>query len=161
MILSLIEAIGENRELGHHGKLPWHLPADFQRFKAMTRGHTVIMGRKTYESIGRPLPERTNIVITRDQSYMAPGCIVVHSFDEALAKAQGDEVFVIGGAQVYAEAMPRADRLYITHVQGSFEADTFFPEIPMSEWKVMQQEEVPADEKNNYATTFVMYEKIR
>ena len=161
MIISIIAAIGDNRALGKDGKLPWHLPADFARFKTLTRGHTVIMGRKTYESIGRPLPERTNIVITRDEAYTAPGCIVVHSFDDALVKAIGDEVFVIGGAQVYAEAIPHADRLYITHVHGSFEADTFFPEITISEWKVMQKEEVPADKKNNCAATFVMYEKIR
>lgn len=161
MIISIIAAIGENRALGKDGKLPWHLPRDFQHFKALTRGHTVIMGRKTYESIGHPLPDRMNIVVSRDSSYRADGCVIVQSFDGALTKATGDEVFVIGGAQIYMEAMPRADRLYITHVHASPEADTYLPEINMNEWKVVSKEEILADAQNQYAMAFVLYEKIR
>jgi dihydrofolate reductase len=129
MRVSLIAALDEERGIGKGNRIPWHIPADLKRFKALTTGHAIIMGRKTYESIGQPLPDRTNIVITRDDSFRAPGCTAVHSLEEALAAAEGDdEAFIVGGAQIYEQALNRADRLYLTLVEGTHEADTFFPE---------------------------------
>lgn len=130
--ISAIASIGENRELGKSGRLLWRIPDDLKRVKALTTGHPIIMGRKTYESIGKPLPNRTNIVITRDKSYRAEGCVVVHSLDEALAKArevENKEVFIFGGAQIYEEAFPHIDRLYLTTIHANDpDADTFFPD---------------------------------
>lgn len=141
--ISIIAAIGSNRELGKNNKLLWHLPEDLKRFKQLTIGHTVVMGRKTFESIGRPLPRRFNIVITRDKSYKARGCIVVYTFEEALHHAwevEKEEIFVIGGGQIYEEAMKYTDRLLLTLVKGSFEADTFFPDYSMFK-KIIKKEE--------------------
>ncbi len=130
--ISMIAAIAsENRALGKNNKLIYHIHDDLKRFKKITSGHTVIMGRKTFESIGKPLPNRTNIVITRDQDYFVEGGIVVHSLDEALKMAQekeSDEIFIIGGGQIYNEAINLADKLYLTIVEGNPEADTFFPD---------------------------------
>lgn len=143
--INIIAAIGQNRELGKDNKLLWHIPEDLKRFKKLTTGHVVIMGRKTFESIGRPLPNRTNIVITHDRNYTytAKGCVVTHSIEEALEIAyrkyrkarpcdkQGQplkkEIFIIGGGQIYKQTLPLADRLYLTIVEGNFDADTFFP----------------------------------
>ena len=131
-IISAIAAIGENRELGKSGDLIWRISDDLRRVKELTTGHTLIMGRKTYESIGKPLPNRTNIVVTRDTGYQADGCIVAHSLDEALAKArevEEGEIFIFGGAEVYKEALPTITRLYLTLVHASNpKADTFFPD---------------------------------
>lgn len=132
-MLSMIVAMSEAaRVIGLNGDMPWKLSSDLRRFKRLTVGHPVIMGRKTYQSIGRPLPDRTNIVLTRDASYEAAGCLVYQSLDEALASeaCRDVEVFVIGGAEVYREALPRADRLYVTFVDYHGEGDTFFPEDP-------------------------------
>ena len=130
MKISMIAAIASgNRALGKNGDLIYKIPEDLKRFKEITSGHTIIMGRKTFESIGRPLPNRTNIVITRDPNFSVDGVIVVHSLDEALEKAQGDdECFIIGGGQIYQEAIGKADKLYLTVVEGSPDADTYFPE---------------------------------
>ncbi len=133
MKISMIAAIASgNRALGKNNELIYHIHEDLQRFKKLTSGHVIIMGRKTFESIGKPLPNRTNIVISRDPSYSAEGIIVVHSLDEALRFAQGkpsnNEVFIIGGGQIYEEAINRADKLYLTVVEGSSDADTFFPD---------------------------------
>jgi dihydrofolate reductase len=131
--ISIIAAIGQNRELGKNNKLLWHIPEDLKRFKQLTQGHAVIMGRKTYESIGRPLPNRTNIIITRDQSFRAPNCIIYHSFEDVIkdinsGKINGGEVFIIGGGQIFELALPYADKLYLTIVEGTYDADTFFPD---------------------------------
>jgi dihydrofolate reductase len=169
MILSIIAAIGKNNALGKENKLLWQMPADMKHFKELTTGHTVIMGRKTHESIGRPLPNRENIVITRDTNYAPEGVTVVHSLDEALKIAsleQGKkfeenqdevEVFVIGGGQIYTEAMEKAHKLYITEIDNSPEADTFFPEIKKDEWKETSRESHEADDKNPLPYSFVIY----
>ena len=171
MIISLIAAIGQNNELGKNNQLLWKLPADMQHFRDVTRGHTVIMGRKTFESIGRPLPDRENIVVTRDRSYYASGVTVVHSLDEALRfaaleqgkhfeeKQEETEVFIIGGGELYAESIDRAQKLYITRVEASVsDADTFFPVIGGG-WKEAANETHSADETNPQAFTFVTYRR--
>lgn len=130
-MISIIAAIGSNRELGKNNKLLWHIPEDMKRFRELTNGHPIIMGRTTYESIGRPLPNRTNIIVTRDPDYKAEGCIVVHSLEEAITEAkkhEEEEIFVIGGGQIYSQAITMADKLYLTKVNGIFDADTFFPD---------------------------------
>lgn len=130
-IISAVAAIGENRELGKNNQLLWRIPEDLKRFRAITRGHPIIMGRKTFESIGRPLPRRTNIIITRNADFKAEGCIIVGSVEEAIAKAKefdNEEIFIIGGGEIYKQAMPMIDKLYLTVVKGSKEADVFFPD---------------------------------
>jgi dihydrofolate reductase len=162
MILSLIAGIGKNNELGKGNTLLWDLPVDMKHFRETTSGHPVIMGRKTFESIGRPLPNRRNIVITRDVSYMADGVEVVHSLEEAIDLFKydtRDEVFVIGGAEIYKQAIDRADRLYITHVDSNFDADAFFPPIDPAFWKEASREHHDLDEKNTFPLDFVVYEK--
>lgn len=170
MIISLIAAVGKKNELGKAGKLLWNLPADMKHFRDTTRGHTVIMGRKTFESIGRPLPERENIVVTRDLNYYQPGITIVHSLEEALRYAaleQGKhfeekqdetEVFIIGGGELYKESITRANKLYITKVDDSPEADTLFPEIG-NEWSIISEDPHTADEKNPHDYTFITYAK--
>lgn len=137
MIISLIAAIDQNRGLGKNNQLLFKIPEDMKRFRALTTGHVVVMGRKTYESIGHPLPNRTNIVVTRDTNYKAPGCMVVHSLDEAIKKADvvaasyaadKQEIFIIGGGELYKQAIDKTDKLYLTLVEGVYDADTFFPE---------------------------------
>lgn len=150
-VISIIAAIGENRELGKDNKLLWHIPEDFARFKKITFGHLVIMGRKTYESIGKPLSGRTNIIITRDENYQAENCLVVHSLNEAIEHAKtkdNAEVFVIGGGQIYKEAIGIADKLYLTIVRGKFEADTYFPDYSKFQKVVYKQE--GQDDKYKY-----------
>lgn len=167
MILSVISAIGKNNELGLNNQLLWDLPRDMKHFREATSGHPVIMGRKTFESIGRPLPNRRNIIITRDVSYVHESVEVVHSLPEAIdifkydvnPTPHGDEVFVIGGAEIYKQAIEHADRLYITHVSGEFEADAFFPTIDMNFWKKTKSEVYPADEQNMYGIEFAIYER--
>lgn len=129
MMISLIVAMAENRTIGKDNKLPWKLPADLQRFKKLTTGHAVIMGRKTFESIGRPLPQRQNIVISRNPNFKAAGIEVASSLSKALEAAKGDEVFVIGGQQIYAEALALADRIYLTLIHEEIDGDAFFPEF--------------------------------
>ncbi len=146
-MISLIAAIGKNNELGKNNTLLWHMPADMKFFRDTTRGHTVIMGRKTFESLKGPLPNRKNIVITRDKSYISHGVNVVHSLQEAL-KESGvkDEVFIIGGAEIYKQAMDYADRLYITHIDAEDKkADTFFPEIIPLVWNETSHQEHKKD----------------
>lgn len=124
---------GKNRVIGKKGGLPWYIPEELKRFKEITMGHPIIMGRKTYESIGKALPGRTNIIITSSPNYTAQGCIVVHSLDEALQRARADEVFIIGGGEIYKQALPKADKLYLTKIDTEIEGDTFFPDY--SEFK--------------------------
>ncbi|MCC6323850.1 dihydrofolate reductase [Candidatus Nomurabacteria bacterium] len=167
MILSLIAGIGKNNELGLGNKLLWDLSRDMKHFRETTSGHPVIMGRKTFESIGKPLPNRRNVVITRDVSYVKEGVEVVHSLPEAIdlfkydvnPLPNGEEVFVIGGAEIYKQAMDHADRLYITHVDGIFDADAFFPTISPNFWKEVSREHYEKDEENNLPMDFVVYEK--
>lgn len=140
MNISIIVAVaGKQRVIGKKGSLPWHIPEELKRFKEITMGHPIIMGRKTHESIGRVLPGRTNIVITHDPNYQVEGCVVVHSLDEALQKTKdADEVFVIGGGQIYAEALPLANKLYLTYIDKEIEGDVFFPDY--SEFKKVVSE---------------------
>lgn len=165
MIISAIIAIAKNNAIGKDNKLLWHLPADMKFFKDKTTGHCIITGRKNYESIPekfRPLPDRTNIVITRQKDYQAPGAVVVNSIDEALIVARDKnetEVFIIGGAEIYRQSLHITDKLYITWVNESFEADTFFPELDMNEWSLISEEIRPADEKNKYECRFCVYVK--
>lgn len=143
--ISIIVAMSENRVIGNENKLLWHIPGELKRFKEITQGHPIIMGRKTFESIGRVLPNRTNIIISRDSAFKVEGAVVVHSFDEAVdvahTKEGNEEIFVIGGGQIYAAAINKADRLYLTIVRGEFSGDTFFPEH--SEFsKIISQQEI-------------------
>ncbi|KKW17136.1 MAG: dihydrofolate reductase [Parcubacteria group bacterium GW2011_GWA1_50_14] len=174
-MISLIAAVGENRAIGFQGKLPWRLPADMKHFRELTTGHPVIMGRITYESIGKPLPERKNIVISDKPNYEAPGCVVASSLQNAVREAGSPsqispqsetwegkgETFVIGGGRVYTEALPYADRMYLTLVHVSPEADVFFPEFDEAEWHVTKTEKFPKDEKNEYAYDFLDYERVQ
>jgi len=160
MILSLIVAADENNVIGKDNTLPWHLPDEMQFFREKTKGHSVIMGRKNHESIGRVLPNRRNIVITRQKDYQSDGCEVVHSLDEAIDLVRDeDEVFVIGGGEIYKQAMTQADRLYFTRVHQSFDGDVMFPEIDVATWKETERREHPADEQHECAFTFLTYEK--
>jgi dihydrofolate reductase len=153
MTLSLIVAAADNGVIGKDGKMPWRLPAESAYFKATTLGHPVIPGRKNFEAMGRPLPERLNVVITRQDYQVPDGAVVAHSFEEALALPQvkqADEVFVIGGQQIYEQAMPLADKLYFTQIDAKIDGDTFFNYNP-NEWKLVWSEKHPADQQNEYA----------
>lgn len=166
MIISIIAAIGKNNEIGKENKLLWSLPADMKHFKEVTSGHTVIMGRKTFESIGKALPNRQNIIITRDKKYKHDGDIsLVHSLEEAIEKSKNtsdiDEVFIIGGAEIYRQAIDLADRLYITHVNAvDKDADSFFPEIIPIVWNEIKHEKHKKDDKNPFDYVFSVYEKF-
>lgn len=160
MPLSLIVAVAENQVIGREGQLPWRLSADLRRFKRLTMGHRIVMGRKTYESIGRALPGRTSIVLTRQADFQAAeGVLVADSLEAALREAGDDEVFVIGGAGVYRESLPRATRVYLTRVHADVEGDTFFPRLDPQTWRLVEQHPHPADEKNDFAHTFQVYER--
>ncbi|PVW17167.1 dihydrofolate reductase [Marixanthomonas spongiae] len=159
-MITLIAAAGENNELGKDNGLVWHLPDDFKRFKKLTTGHHIIMGRKTFESFPKPLPNRTHLVITRNLLYHKEGALVVHSLDEALLKAQNDpQAFVIGGGEIYKMAMDVADKIELTRVHGTFEADTYFPEIPEAQWQLVAEIKHEKDEKHNYAFSYLTYER--
>jgi dihydrofolate reductase len=160
--ISIAVAIGENYAIGKNNQLLWHMPADLKFFKQTTSGHTVIMGRKTFDSVGKPLPNRKNVVITRDTELKIEGVEVVNSLDEALAITQAEEkpVFIVGGAEIYRQALPKTDKLYLTTIHHNFDADTFFPSINRSEWKVISTETHKADEKNKYDYTFEVLERI-
>jgi len=135
MTISIIVAVAENQVIGSNNKLLWHLKEDLQRFKSLTLGHHIIMGRKTYESVGRPLPGRTNVIITRDKNYKASGCVIVNSLDDAFNVAKMDnEVFIIGGGEIYRQTLPLTNRIYLTKVHASFHGDTFFPELNLTDW---------------------------
>jgi len=157
LIVSAIVATAANLVIGHNNQIPWYLPADLQYFKKTTLGHHIIMGRKSFESIGRPLPKRTNIVVTRDPFFVATGCVVAHSLPEALAIADENgetEAFVIGGGEIYRQAMPLLDKLYLTEVDAVVEGDVFFPKIEEGDWQETSSETHGADEKNEYGFTF-------
>ena len=159
MIISLIAAMDRNRLIGAGNGLPWHLPADFKHFKAITMGKPVVMGRKTFESIGRPLPGRHNIVISRS-GFSADGVTVVDSIEKALIEAGNvEEVMIIGGASFYQQIINRADRMYLTHVDAACEGDAWFPEFSTQDWKIVAEKEYAADEKNNYSFRTVDYQR--
>jgi len=160
MNISIVVAISENNAIGKNNQLLWHLPADLKHFKEITTGHPILMGRKTYDSIGRPLPNRRNIVITRQQELVIPGVEIVNSIAEAISLcAQEKEVFIIGGAEIYKSAIAFTNRIYLTIVHQHYEADAFFPALVLDEWQEIHQEYHPADEKNSVAYTFSTLER--
>ncbi len=162
MKLSMIVAMGQNRVIGIDNKMPWHLPADLQWFKKTTLGSPIIMGRKTYESIGRPLPGRLNIILSRNTHLEIEGCTVVNTLSDALEIAKdADEVFITGGAHLYEKFLQDADLLYLTMIDADFEGDTFFPDYTQYAWKEIDRIDNPADEKNPYPYTFVTLERIK
>ena len=157
MIVSMIAAMDRRRGIGLDNRLPWRLPADLRRFRALTMGHRIVVGRRTFESIGCPLPGRRTAIMTRDRDFRAEGCEIVHSVEEAvgLAKSAGEEeLFICGGAQVYAQFMASADRLYLTMVEAEIAADTFFPEFDLRGWRELESSRHPADEQHQYSFTF-------
>jgi dihydrofolate reductase len=161
MKISLVVAMADNRVIGRDNRLPWHLPADLKHFKQVTVGKPILMGRKTHESIGRPLPDRTNIVVTRDRSYTAPGCVVVHSIESALRAAGAhEEAMVIGGTDFYWQLLPKADCIYLTLVHAEFEGDALFPELKESEWREVERTDCEPDEKNPWRYSFVRLERL-
>ncbi|MCR4302414.1 MAG: type 3 dihydrofolate reductase [Sulfuricaulis sp.] len=158
--VSLIAAMAENRVIGVNNKLPWHLPADLRHFRQLTTGHPVIMGRRNYESIGKPLPDRANIVVTRNPAFRAPGCQVKNSLEEALREIQDkSEIFIIGGAEIYRQSIGSADRIYLTLVHAEIDGDTYFPEFDRGDWQEVSRVHHTADEKNPYAYSFVTYDR--
>ena len=160
MIVAIIEAIGENNAIGKNNQLLWHMPNDLKHFQDVTSGRTIIMGRKTFDSVGKPLPKRRNIVVTR-QDITIPGCEIVKSIEDGLALCKGeDEVFIGGGAEIYKLAMHLTDRIYLTIIHKSFDADTFFPEIDKTEWKEVKREDFEPDEKNPLPYSFITLERL-
>jgi dihydrofolate reductase len=165
--VTLVVAIAKDGVIGREGGLPWRLATDMKRFKALTTGHPIVMGRKTWESFPRPgpLPGRTNIVVTRDRNWQAEGAHVAHSLEAALeiaaAAPGGEDICVIGGGEIYAQAIGRADRLAVTHVEASVEGDTRFPAIDPGLWQAVAEERVPAGEKDDHPTRFVLYERSK
>ncbi|MGG7618045.1 dihydrofolate reductase [Robertmurraya sp. GLU-23] len=157
-MISLLWAMDENRAIGRNNQLPWHLPEDLKYFKRVTMGKPIAMGRKTYDSIGRPLPGRENIVITRSKGITIEGCTVIHDVKDLL-KRDDEELFVIGGAEIFKEILPFADRLYVTEIREVFEADTFFPEYNLFEWELIESTPGMKDEKNPYNYEFLVYQR--
>lgn len=158
-MINIIVAISKNRVIGNDNKLIWSLPSDLKRFKQMTTGNTVVMGRKTYESIGKPLPNRRNIIITRNSDYKAEGCEIVNSLEEALMLCNNN-CFIIGGGEIYKQSLPLADKLYLTVINEDFEGDTFFPEVG-NDWVKVSREDHEPDDKNKHRYSFIEYEKYQ
>ncbi|MEO6697181.1 MAG: type 3 dihydrofolate reductase [Gammaproteobacteria bacterium] len=162
MNISLIAAVGKNLVIGKDNAMPWHLPADLKYFKRVTLGKHVIMGRKTFASIGRPLPGRTNIIVTRDADYRAEGCVVVRSIGQALQAAEGaGEVMVIGGANLFEQLLPSATRIYLTEIKADFAGDSYFPALRTSDWRERERQDYPADDANPYPYSFVVMERVK
>ena len=160
MIVTIVVAIAENHAIGKDNKLLWYLPNDLKHFKTITTGHTVIMGRKTYESVGKPLPNRRNIIITR-QNITIEGCEVVNSIEAALDLCcHENEVFIVGGAEIYRQALPLTNRIYLTIVHQEFEADSFFPAIVAIDWKEVYREDHEPDNKNLIPYSFITFERV-
>lgn len=156
----MIAAAAENNALGKDNDLVWHLPDDFQRFKRLTSGHHIIMGRKTFESFPKLLPDRTHVIITRKKEYHPEGAIVVHSMEEAIRVSKLDEQpFIIGGGEIYKMGMEYAEKIELTRVHGEFEADTFFPEIDQKNWEIVKDQFHEKDEKHDYSFTYLTYER--
>ncbi len=158
MIVSLVAAASENNVIGKNNTLPWRMPADMKFFKNLTINHTVVMGRKTYESMGKPLPGRKNIIITRNKDFKADGCIVLGSFPEVLEYCKTEsEIFVIGGAEIYHQLISKADKIYLTRIHSKFEGDAYFPDIQANEWEETLRSSFTADEKNPYSYSFLEF----
>ena len=162
-MISFMVAMDENRVIGRKNTLPWRLPADMAYFKRVTMGHAVIMGRKTFESMGGLLPGRENVIVTRNRDYAKEGAAILHSAEEIVEYAKGttEEVFVIGGAEIFKQTMPYADKMYITRIEYAFEGDAFFPEYDEAEWRLAASERGKEDDKNHYPHTFNVYERIK
>ena len=156
-MIAIIVAAAENNVIGKDNGLIWHLPADLRHFKQITMGHPMLMGRKTYESIGKPLPGRTSIIITTQEDYTAEGCLVTHTLEEAIEQAQqlDEEICIVGGAEIYKQALPLVDTIYLTRVHHTFEGEVYFPELNEAEWETLEQEHHEPDEKNKYNYSFV------
>jgi len=163
-MISIIAALGCNNVIGTNNSLPWSLPADLRHFKILTKNKPIIMGSKTFESIGMALPQRDNIVLTRDAKYTAPGCKIATSIEHAVSLAKqsemGDEIMICGGASVYKQFLPMTDRMYLTFIDNDFEGDTYFPEFDKTEWRALERKDHKADEKNLYDYFFLILEKI-
>lgn len=162
MKISLIVAVAENDVIGHNNQLIWHLPNDLKQFRRLTTGHCIIMGRKTFDSIGKPLPNRTSIIISRNPDFQIENCITVNSLEKAISKAkeiENEEAFVIGGAEIYRLSLPLADKIYLTKVYHDFEGDALFPTIDKTVWQETKREDFETDEKHLYKYSFVELEK--
>lgn len=165
-MISIVVAASDNNVIGHLNQIPWYLSRDLKNFKELTTGHTAVMGRKTFESImarlGKPLPNRKNVIITRQEDFVAPSeCVIVGSWEEAMEKTKGEEVFVSGGEAIYQMALPHADCLYLTRVHMQSEGDIKMPITDFSEWSLVSEEKWPKDEKNEYDATYQIYERKR
>ena len=159
-MITMIAAAAENNALGKDNDLVWHLPDDFKRFKRLTSGHHIIMGRKTFESFPKLLPDRTHVIITRKEDYQPEGTIVVNSMEEALRVSKlDDQPFIIGGGEIYKMGMEKADRIELTRVHAEFDADTFFPEIDKNQWTLVKDQYHEKDEKHKYSFTYLTYER--
>ena len=160
-IISAIVAMSCNRVIGQANKLPWHMPADLQHFKALTTHNAILMGRKTFESIGKPLPNRTNIIMTRDQHFSAPGCIVIHDFMQAAQHIpHNQKLFIIGGAEIYQQLLDHVNYIYLTIIHHDFKGDVYFPEIDKKAWLEIASSKHLADDKNPYDYSFIILERI-
>ncbi len=160
MIISIIAAIGNNRVIGIKNSLPWHFPADLEYFKKNTIGKPVIMGAKTFESIGKSLPNRKNIILSDDPDFKASGCLIAHSIEEALKQAEeSEEIMIAGGVSIYKQFLPLANRLYLTFIHHDFEGDSFFPEFDLNDWKEIRRIDNEPDKENPYSYSFVVFEK--
>ncbi|WP_313386078.1 dihydrofolate reductase [Chishuiella sp.] len=162
-MINIVVAKASNNVIGAKNDLIWHLPNDLKHFKNLTSGHPIIMGRKTYESLGRPLPNRTNIVVTRDSNWTADGIVKINSLEKAINTALkiDDEIYIIGGGNIYKQAMEFTDILYITEVHHEFDGDTYFPEIDTDDWEEVEKENFKKDEKHPFAYSFVTYKKVK
>jgi dihydrofolate reductase len=159
--VSLIAAMAKNRVIGADGKIPWHLPNELQLFKRVTMGHHIVMGRKTHESIGRLLPGRTTVIVTRQQDYAVPGAVIAHSLEDAVAQCAGDsEIFIIGGGELYRAAMPIADRIYLTVVDVEPAGDTRMPEFDPVQWKLVSTEQFHRDDRHEHEYRFEILERV-
>ena len=159
--ISIIVAMSRNRVIGANGAIPWHLPEELKRFKSVTMGHHIVMGRKTWESIGRPLPGRTTVIVSRQRGYSAPGAKIAHSLDAAVAACGDDsEIFVIGGAELYAQALPRANRLYLTTIDAEIPGDTAMPAFDAGDWREVSSMSFATDQRHRYPFRCVVYERI-
>ncbi|MDX1666915.1 MAG: type 3 dihydrofolate reductase [Saprospiraceae bacterium] len=163
MRVSAIAAMAKNRAIGLDNEIPWYLPADLKYFKRTTLNHHIIMGRKSYEAIGRPLPKRTNVIVTRNPFFVVSNALVVHSVEEALQLARDngeEEAFIIGGGEIYRQSMVYWQRLYLTEVDCEVKGDVFFPELEPDRWRLISSEPHPADEKNEFSYTFKVFERV-
>lgn len=161
-MLKILVAFDENRVIGKNNALIWHLPADLKRFKALTTGHVIIMGRKTFESIGKPLPNRTTIVISRQTDLQIEGAIMANSVEEAILKGKSltrEDIFIVGGAEIYALSLPLADQILVTQLHDIFDGDAYFPEIPAESWEIAEKERGITDEKNTYQFSYLTYSR--